>query len=218
MLDNYTKEVNLLVTWYERAKEVAIVAESMDSRNNAYIQPLHEQRYCLDHFVRAIAYENKSENDENIKKSIISAVGHLQRTYSDCVEWILVNVKEEYITTLNQYSNEQINAVFPEYYTEIRPAFDKITDVINNYKINKSVEKATQLSDNELEMLNNVTEQFVSSEIVKKLDEYLKVLHQRESSLIEHRARERRVAIRDKIIWPILTGIAGGLIVALIMR
>ena len=156
MLANYTSEVKLLKTWHEKAKEIAIKAESMDSLNKSYVQPLHELRYCLDHFMRSLDYEETDENKENIKKSIRSAIGHLQRTYSDSIEWMLVNVKEEYLLTLDGYTNDQIQLGFPEYYTEIRPALEEITKIVDEYKINKSVEKATDmegLTENELEVI-----------------------------------------------------------------
>jgi hypothetical protein len=210
MLNEYTKEIVVLRAWYTRAKDIAIKAESMDSLNKGYIQPLHELRYCLDHFMRCFDYEQAGESQEIIKKSISSAIGHLQRTYSDSIEWMLVNVKEEYIITLDDYKNEQIQMVFPEYYSEIRPSLEKITKVINEYKINKSVEKATEIiSDNELEILQVVTDQFLTEDVAEKLQIYLDILHDREASLIEVKKRDRKAAIKDKIVIPLMTGIIG---------
>lgn len=212
MLDKYTKELDLLCAWYKRAKEIAIKAESMDSQNKVYIQPLHELRYCLDHFMRCLELEKESASEELIKKAINSAIGHLQRTYSDSIEWMLVNVKEEYVYTLGEYSNEQISITFPEYYTEIRPALEKITQVVDEYKINKSVEKATEIeiiSDNELEKLQVVANQFLTEDVAQKLLSYLEVLHSREISLVEAKVRDKKQSIIDKIILPIITGVIG---------
>lgn len=224
MLGNYENEINLLITWYERAKEVAIEAESLDSLNKGYIQPLHEQRYCLDHFIRATVYEKENETDEKVKKAISSAIGHLQRAYSDSIEWILISVKDEYLKVLKQYTNAQIDQGFPEYYSEIRPTFDKITDAVNQYKINKSVENATVidvLSDDEVEYLNVVSNQLLSFDVVKKLKEYLKKLHAKESILIEIQEKDRKQSLWDKLIIPtttaIVAAVVGGIIVALIM-
>lgn len=209
MLDKYANDIKVLRTWYQRAKEIAIKAESMDSLNKAYIQPLHELRYCLDHFMRCFDYEEDGKKEDLIKKSISSAVGHLQRTYSDSIEWMLVNVKEEYVVVLEQYTNEQIQMAFPEYYTEIRPALEKMTKAVDEYKINKSVEKATEsiestteieiLSDDQLEMLQVVTDQFLSEDLAKKLQDYLDILHSREVSLLEVKVRDEKVALKDKM-------------------
>lgn len=62
----------------------------------------------------------------------------------------MVNVKEEYTLTLSCYTNEAIQGTFPEYYTEIRPNLEKITQIINDYKIIKSVEEATESSADSL--------------------------------------------------------------------
>lgn len=224
MLENNDNEINLLITWYERAKEVAIEAESLDSLNKGYIQPLHEQRYCLDHFVRAIVYEKEGETDEKVKKAISSAIGHLQRAYSDSIEWILISVKDEYLRVLKQYTNGQINQGFPEYYSEIRPAFDKITEAVNQYKVNKSVENATiidVLSDDQVEFLSVISNQLLSLDVVKKLKEYLEKLYTKESILIEIQEKDRKQSLWDKLIIPTITAIVaavvGGIIVALIM-
>lgn len=219
MLSNYTNEIELLKTWHKKAKEIAIKAESMDSFNKSYIQPLHEFRYCLDHFMRSLDYEETEENEENIKKSIHSAIGHLQRTYSDSIEWMLVNVKEEYLFTLNRYTNDQIQRVFPEYYAEVRPALEEITRIVDEYKINKSVEKATAtewLTDNELKMTQNVADQFVSEDVANKLQKYLNMLHSREISLIEARRRDKKADIKDKIIFPVITAVVGAVIATII--
>ena len=224
MLENYNNEIDLMITWYERAKEVVIEAESLDSLNKGYIQPLHEQRYCLDHFIRASVYEKEGGADEKVKKAISSAIGHLQRAYSDSIEWILISVKDEYLRVLKQYTNAQVNQGFPEYYSEIRPAFDKITESVNQYKVNKSVENATVidiLSDDEVEHLNVVSNQLLSLDVVEKLKEYLKKLHEKESILIEIQERDRKQSFWDKLILPTITAIVAavvaGIIVALIM-
>lgn len=219
MLSNYTKEVDLLKTWHGKAKEIAIKAESMDSFNQSYIQPLHEFRYSLDHFMRSLEYEDNEKNRENIKKAIRSAIGHLQRTYSDSIEWMLVNVKEEYLVTLNDYTNAQIQQCFPEYYTKVRPALEEITKSVDEYKINKSVEKATEtdeLTDNELEKTQDIADQFVSEKVAEQLQEYLDMLHNREASLIEANKKDKKADIRDKFIFPIITAALGAIIATII--
>ncbi len=193
----------------------------MDSLNKSYIQPLHELRYSLDHFMRALEYDENPKKKENTKKSIQSAISHLQRAYSDSIEWMLVNVKEEYTLTLSCYTNEAIQGTFPEYYTEIRPNLEKITQIINDYKIIKSVEEATEssadsLPDNQMAAIQETANQFFSEKIAGKLEQYLQTLHLRESSLIEANEKEQKVSTRDKIIIPIITAAAGAILATLI--
>lgn len=225
MLNKYDQEIELLLQWYERAKEVTIKAESLDTFNKGYIQPLHEQRYSFDHFLRAIHYEKRSQentddNNKNVAKAIDSAIGHLQRAYSDSIEWMMVSVKDEYDRVLGQYTNDQIKDAFPEYYSEIRVSMEDITEIVNEYKINKSIEEAVDsdiLSDENLEKLNKTTSQFLSTDVVNKLERYLKILHKKECSLIETKKRDKKESWKEKIIIPILTAIVSGVVVALIV-
>lgn len=213
MLKDYKDEIDVLIAWYRRAKEVTIQAEAMDCLNKGYIQPMNEQRYCLDHFVRAINYESKDDcSSESIKKALLSAIGHLQRSYSDSVEWILISVREEYCMVLEKFSNEQISQGFPEYYSKIRTELDKVTEIVNHYKINKSVEQASDpnaLSDNQLKMLDDITGQFLSEEIVEKLITYLSTLHQKEGALLEIKERDKKNSLKEKIIIPIVAAVIG---------
>lgn len=213
MLSNHEDKVKLLLEWYIKSKEVSIKAESMDKSNTGYIQPLHEQRYCLDHFMRAINYYYNNESDKIIEKAINSAIGHLQRVYSDSIEWMLVSVKEEYLKELNQYSNEQILQGFPEYYSEIRPDIEEITEQVNNYKTNKSIEKTSSVDPE----IKSIESYFFSSDIVTKLETYRNELHKHIKILSEIKFKDRKYIIRDKLLFPILTGIIGAVLGGLIL-
>ena len=114
-----------------------------------------------------------------------------------------------------------IQGTFPEYYTEIRPNLEKITQIINDYKIIKSVEEATEssadsLPDNQMAAIQETANQFFSEKIAGKLEQYLQTLHLRESSLIEANEKEQKVSTRDKIIIPIITAAAGDILATLI--
>ena len=229
MLNKYEQQIGLLLEWYGRSKEVTIKAESLDTLNKSYIQPLHEQRYSFDHFLRAVNYEKKpqenaDDNNPNVVKAIDSAIGHLQRAYSDAIEWIMVSVKDEYDRILDQYTNDQIKDAFPEYYSEIRPSMEDIAEIVNEYKINKSIEEVVDsdlLTHEELEKINKTTDQFLSIDVVNKLEKYLKILHKKESSLIETKTRDKKESWKEKILIPIFTAVISavisGVVVALIV-
>lgn len=224
MLNKYDKEIELLLEWYERAKEVVIIAESLDPSNTAYIQPLHEQRYSFDHFLRAVNYEKNdqkesNDNEKNVVRAINSAIAHLQRAYSDAIEWMLVSVKDEYIRVLQPYTNTQIKDVFPEYYGEIREGIEAITEVINEYKFNKSVEKAVNsdiFTEEELQKLGQTTDRLLLMDVVNRLKNYVKLLHNKEKLLIEIKERENKQFWKEKVIIPIITAVIAGIVVALI--
>ena len=192
MLSEYTDKIYLMVDWFCRAKEVAIEAESMD--NTGYVQPLHEQRYCLDHFIRAINYEKENQKDSKqlIEKALNSAISHLQRCYSDCIEWMLI-VVDEYEAMLSGYTTQQICIGFPEYYERIRPDMEKITEKINTYKIQKSSEKANEVD------LSSISEQFVSDDVIKTIKECHSELYLHIPSLDEiKRNKSKRIRTRKQ--------------------
>lgn len=143
MLEKYTKELTELADWYTKTKELAIKVEGLDSKS--YIQPLHELRYSYDHLMRAVIYELNSDNaDGKIKKAILSAKGHLVRAYSDCIEWLLVTVKDEYNRILRPqkgtFTFDEILSVMPDY-QNIRSQLQTLTDAVDAYKTNKRSEE-----------------------------------------------------------------------------
>lgn len=211
MLEKYDKDIKKLKKWYTQAKEIVIRAESLDPENKAYIQPLHEQRYCLDHLLRAIQYDEDNSGEEKIKKSIELAIGHLQRAYSDSIEWIYVSIKEVYIDTLAEYTTEQIQYAIPEYYSEIKPQMCRIEEIINKYKIGKSIEETIHpeiLSDDELEQLNKATKEYLENNVVEKMTNYLYLLYEREESLIEIKYKDKKKVRKEIVIKDITIPLA----------
>lgn len=222
MLEKYEKDIEVLITWYERAKEATIIAESLDIVNGVFIQPLHEQRYCLDHFIRAIVYDKDGLSEEKVKKAISAAISHLHRGYSDSVEWVHVSVLDEYTSFLQSFTTEQIARGFPEYYSTIRPELDNVTNLINGYKINKSIEEVSEvITKDDAEKLSETANQYISGDLIHKLELYIELLHKRQGALIDIKERDRkeekRITIRDKVLFPIITGVLGTVIGALIM-
>ncbi len=156
--------------------------------------------------MRALDYGEQTDNKDKIRESINAARSHLQRAYSDSIEWMLVNVTEEYRRILDNYTYEQIQGTFPEYYTKIRPELEALIQKVNNYKITKSVEEAA----------NQAANQFIAEDIAVKLEDYLKTLHLRESSLIDAKKRYKKTSVKDKFIIPILTAAIGAIIATLV--
>lgn len=192
MLDKYEKDIEVLLAWYERAKEATIIAESLDTVNGSFIQTLHEQRYSFDHFIRSVVYDKDGSSEEKVKKAISAAISHLHRGYSDSVEWIYVSVLDEYTSFLKNFNTEQIAKGFPDYYSEIRPELDKIKNQIDKYKINKSIEKVSDvITEEETVELAEASNQYLSENLIHKLRQYLEMLHERQGTLLE-------IANRDK--------------------
>ncbi|MCM1262954.1 MAG: hypothetical protein NC313_09560 [Butyrivibrio sp.] len=222
MLDKYEKDIEVLLAWYERAKEATIIAESLDTVNGSFIQTLHEQRYSFDHFIRSVVYDKDGSSEEKVRKAISAAISHLHRGYSDSVEWIYVSVLDEYTSFLKNFNTEQIAKGFPNYYSEIRPELDKIKNQIDKYKINKSIEKVSDaITEEEAVELAEASNQYLSENLIHKLRQYLEMLHERQGTLLEianrDRKEEKRKTIKDNIILPIITGMVGAVLGALLV-
>lgn len=219
MLEKYSKEIGQLTDWYAKAKAAAIRAESMDPTRTSFIQPLHEQRYSYDHFMRAVDYDAEEGNEELVKKALNAAVGHLQRAYSDAVEWMLVSVKDEYSKTLEQYTNAQIAQAFPEYYQTIKTSLTKITKAVDEYKINKGIEKTTaeiELSEEELKKIDATAKEFLSLDVVNTLINHRDELYIHESALVEVSKKDKKGVFKDKYLIPIITGVVSGIVVLIL--
>lgn len=230
MFKEYNKEIQRLLEWYQRAKRAAIFAESLDTLNKAYIQPLHEQRYCLDHFVRAIDYYENTQlspdiKAEKVRASFASAIAHLQRCYSDSIEWMLVSVKDYYVEKLDGYDKEVIREVFPEYYTDIRPVLNDLTVKINEYKSTKKVEESQtepSLSKEESEKIDAVANGLLSINVAETMSAYIAKLDAVESELIHTQLKNKKKSRREKIFLPGLIGLGtasiGAIIAAIILK
>ncbi len=222
MLDKYEKDIEILLAWYERAKEATIIAESLDTVNGSFIQPLHEQRYSFDHFIRSMVYDKDGSSEEKVRKAISAAISHLHRGYSDSVEWIYVSVLDEYTSFLKTFTTEQIMKGFPDYYSKIRPELDKIKNQIDKYKINKSIEKVSAVMTEEEDVkLVEAANQYLSEDLIHNLKQYLEMLHERQGTLLEianrDKEEEKRKTIKDNIVLPIITGVVGAVLGALLM-
>lgn len=225
MLEQYNAEIEKLAEWHDKTKGVVIDAESLDIKGNTYMQPMNEQRYSYDHFVRAITYESNNDSGEKVKNALTSAIGHLQRAYSDSVEWMLVSISQEYQDTLKDFSKEQIDEGFPEYYSKIRPSLKEMTDLVNEYKKGKRIEQiedSVEMTEQQATFFNNFSNQFYSDDFVQILKRHLSSLHNHEQELIQISKRDSKKNIKDKVIIPIVTAFisatASGVLVAIIMN
>lgn len=239
MLNEYDKETENFLRWYIEVKSVLTSVESVDLNGLVYIQPYNELRYALDHFMRAMAWADeqatvadsrKAGLDSTVKNALGHAVGHLQRAYSDIVEWYFLTVKQTCFDILDPYTVEQIKCAVPDYYSEFKPFLVKFTEDLILYKENKSSEK------NDLTAGSSDEPMLFNSDNIKKLTQIYKTVQKAEPSLVEMKLKEtekknKEAEMKDKevrkntiksIIITVLTGlfcaVVGGVIVWLITQ
>ena len=227
MLEKYTKELSELADWYVKTKELVIKVENVDYKS--YIQPMHELRYSYDHLMRAINYElvSPDTSEEKIERAIRSAKGHLVRAYSDCIEWLLVEVKSEFNRVLQTqkmtFTHEEILTVLPDY-KEIKSQMQELIDIIGEYKIKKQSEASENFNPVD-ELQNNPLikklcgdDGFFDGKYADLLRKYLDRIHTAEPEFASMKHRKRSKTILKNVIIPICTCVLGGLIVFLITK
>ncbi len=205
--------------WYVEVKDILTCAEMVELNGKIYFQPYNELRYALDHFMRAIGWsreqstvpnDKKVKLDKDIKSALKSATGHLQRAYSDIVEWYFLTVKKACFDILSPYEIEQIMHAIPNYYSEIKPFLTQFGEHLTFYKENKSSEKNDLTDDGSDDSI------LFNSDDFKKLKEVLKTVQTAEPSLVEMKMKEDNAKNEENkkniiiaIVVPIITGIVG---------
>lgn len=224
MLDKYNADIDNFFSWYVEVKSILTSAEIAELNGKIYFQPYNELRYALDHFMRAIGWskeqaavaeDKKVELDKNIKSALKSATGHLQRAYSDVLEWYFLTVKNMCVKTLTPYESEQIIHAIPNYYSEIKPFLMQFEKNLAFYKENKSSEK------NDLTSEENADFILFNSDDFNKLGKIFETVQKSEASLMEMRSKGKKKNIITAVIIPVITCIVGtvvgGIITAFIM-
>lgn len=236
MLNNFSAEVKELVEWYDRAVSAVIFAESCDNEGLAYLQPLHEERNALSHFIAALKSE-AANNEDEVKKSLLSAIGHLQRAYCDSVEWVLVSVTELYLRMEQQYTNEQIWEVYPEYFADTALRFNSYCKIIDSYKkyknaakisseaaagyvadiTNLTPDKVAAMDDEERDRVvcNVKANEYLNQEILRALEKDRDTFFEKRPEIIRKKKNDkRRISFKDWGI-PILSAVLGALVTIL---
>lgn len=183
---------------YNTIKWLYALCEETDKELNTNIQPFNEFRAALDHLMRIIAiqnldeYKNKDAYDESRK-----LYGHLKRAFFDICDLVAINYRNKIIDSLEEYTVTEINTAIPEYYTEIRPEIEKISNRIAFLRTEK---RFTEDEESE-----SAIDEY--PEIVKRLQEYLELVNSAVPSLLEIRNKSKNAKRANLFIqWIIPIG------------
>lgn len=217
MFENQKTKLKNLCDWYIKVKGILLIAESKSKDQQIFFQAYNELRYCLDHLMRAFAWDffkDQTGDDKkiesanaSIEKAINSSTGHLQRAYSDICEWYCLNVKQWCNDILKPFSAEQIIKAIPNYYSEIKPQLIQLEDDLVVYKENKSSESNDLTDDEEIIMYD---QQF------KKLSDILEIVQSAEASLVELKKKDCKSITLKNVLLPICTAVIGGIAVYIV--
>jgi len=194
-----------VVRVYFEAKALMLYAEETDGLPDLkeYLQPTLELRSASDHLMRAHAAElgnNDEKGEAYVKDNLEKSLGHAYRAFFDVADWLAINLRELIASTLSGHSKECIHAALPDYYAEIRPGIDQISDDIAGIRGKKDVSNP--------ELLPQYKEK------LGQLDAYRKVIASRLGAIVEceaQRSREDTQAKTFAVILATFSALVGGL-------
>ncbi len=154
---------------YKAAKRLYLQAEELDPEFKSFIQPIGELRDANDHVMRAMAVrmglETPSGDDsveEYVVASLSKALGHTYRCFFDTADWLSIALRERFLDEVDGFSNECLTAVWPEYYTKVRPQITSVEAAIKagSFRETKDVCKSDIISD--VGKYTEIIENFIS--------------------------------------------------------
>jgi hypothetical protein len=151
-----------IIVLHNTNKALFIWCEDNGIQLKSFLQPNNELKNAWEHVVRAKANElgiNGSPDAEYIKKNLDKVLGHEYRAFFDICDWLSMNLRAKIIEILGPYDNTTINAVIPDYYTEVRPKLDELCADIASLRSSKDI----SMTDN----IQKHVEDY--NEIIKKL-------------------------------------------------
>ena len=180
--DHETEYLLNIVNFYEVTKELYIYGEQIDPENRSLAQTINELRNCLDHLMRVVSYKlglrPNTNGEKYVNTNLDKAYGHVYRAAYDTLDWVSLNLKDSIIRDLQGFSLETIQAVIPNYFSELKPKVDKILneDIV---RLRDDKDVAASSEDN-LEKYIRVT---------AELKQLVQQISEKKPSLIEYQKR-----------------------------
>ena len=134
-MEGYYQKLESLYSLYEDVKYAILLAENLNKNRSMYIAPINELRSALDHIFQSV---NLAKDEVQCDYQLKEAKEHLGRAGCDALELLLGDMGTNAINKLQTYSTETLSAVFPKYFTEVRPKIAKIQELIAKYRKDKA--------------------------------------------------------------------------------
>ncbi len=203
-----------IINLYNTIKWLYALCEETDTELNTNLQPLNEFRASLDHLMRIMAIENLDDyKDKDANYEATKLRSHLRRALFDICDMISINYRNKIIDVLEDYSVEEIQSALPNYYSEIRPRIEMISEEIAFLRTDKRFkgDKKEETAEDDY------------PKIIEELQGYYKTINLSIPLLLEIREKKRKTESKDFVIkWviPIASFITGFLmsIVGLIFK
>ena len=167
------EQIEKLCQIYGKIKYLMIKAEGFGLELKTYLQPRLELYQAFDHVISEYFY--KQLNNE--AGSLDGAMKHMYTAFFDVADWTIIEIRRLVVMDLKHYSPDVIQTAIPDYYSEIRPDLDELTEKITEIRRKKTFEK--------LESVDEYTQ------LLDKAYEYIKKIQKAQGSLIELKKKNR---------------------------
>lgn len=177
---------------YIKVREAIIFQENNTPGEKVVLGAYNELRAALDH----IMVSTKLDTWPEIQSEFHSCRAHINRAGFDCIEIQIIELANEINSYVIRYDPEDINAVFPTYFTKILPALVTQQQILAKHRAQKNIEN------------NHDTQSFdESSEIAKQLVLWNTECQQMHGSIsvFSKGKKERRIY---RSTFGVLTGVA----------
>jgi len=192
---------------HNAAKALYLFAEEQGPGFKRLLQPDNEWKNSAEHIIRAKGRElnltpakEGQDNAKYIYDNLDAALGHEYRAFYDTCDWVSICFREMILNDLKVFDHETINAALPNYYSEIRPRIEKISQEISMIRCAKDIGDGEDILL-QINKYKSLVEEIVSlySDIRTKIP-----------SLIDYKASRKKTALGKKVYGIITLILAAG--------
>jgi hypothetical protein len=202
--DFYGKLKNLCAT-YEQVKSAIILVENFDEERRMYIAPINQLRSALDHIFKAVCIAQETENcDYELKE----AKEHMERAGYDALELLAGSLGVSIGEKLKPYDTETLTAVFPDYYTLIKPEIIEIKKKVAEFRLERK-------TDSEKTFLAYFEEIKELVEFNKLIDRMIPSLQDYSDKKAIEKRKEEKNSKRQRL-WQYFVGFVSAAIIAML--
>jgi len=167
------EQIEKLYQIYGKTKHFMIKAEEFGLEQKTYLQPRLELFQAFDHVIS----EYFSEQLENKAGSLDGAIKHMYTAFFDVADWTINEIRRLVFMDLGNYSPDVIKTAIPDYYSEIRPELDDLTERITEIRGHKTFEKIESVDE--------------YAQLLDKAYAYIKKIRKSQPTLIELKKKNR---------------------------
>jgi hypothetical protein len=196
------EEITLL---YKKVKKLIIDVEEWNEKK-AFAPTLLELRNSLDHLMRFYAHKfgHKTDvQDDYADKNLFKSKGHLYRAGYDSLDYLSIEITESILDRVEPYSTEAISKTMPEYFSNIRPDMDVISQTIADIRASKDMDnKNAQDIDRHIEAIERL--RTYHKDVLMKLNALNEYEEKRKSESYSSSNRELWILVLGAVIGGII--------------